>query len=70
MIPLLEKLHRGTAFPALVGVLEVLLATSTTLGGRHHQQTLKGYRVTTADALAIAATLKSPTRLLDCAQFM
>jgi hypothetical protein len=65
MIPLLAKLHRGAAFPALVGMLEVLLAASAALGGRHHQQTLKGYRVSTANTLAEAAALESLTRLLN-----
>ena len=67
MIPLLTKLHRGAAFPALVGMLEVLLAASAALRGRHHQQTLKGYRVSTANTLAEAAALESLTCLLNCA---
>ena len=70
MIPLLAKLHRGAASPTLVGMLEILLAARATFGSRHHQQSLKRYRVATADALTVATASQALTGLLDGAKFM
>ncbi len=70
MIPLLAKLHRGAAFPALVGMLEVLLAARATFRGGHYQQSLKRYRVATADTLTVATAPQTLTGLLDGAKFM
>jgi len=70
MIPLLAKLHGGPPFAALVGVLEILLATGATLGRGHHSQTLKRDGVAAADALTEATVLKPLSRLLYRTQLL